>query len=69
MPRWFTSSYSENGGGLHPTEAGEAARVRLRELVTDVRAVVHEGVSGEAYVAALKVLRRMAANIEETGTS
>ncbi|MEV6203267.1 MarR family winged helix-turn-helix transcriptional regulator [Streptomyces sp. NPDC051771] len=47
---------------LHLTEAGEAARVRLRELATGLRAVVHEGVSDEEYVAALKVLRRMAAN-------
>ncbi len=49
-------------GRLHLTEAGEAARVRLRELATGLRAVVHEGVSDEEYVAALKVLRRMAAN-------
>ncbi|NML52010.1 MarR family transcriptional regulator [Streptomyces sp. R302] len=47
---------------LHLTDAGEAARVRLRELATGLRAVVHEGVSDEEYVAALKVLRRMAAN-------
>ncbi|MFD6247938.1 MarR family transcriptional regulator [Streptomyces roseolus] len=49
-------------GSVHLTEAGEAARVRLRALATDLRAVVHEGVSDEEYVAALKVLRRMAAN-------
>jgi len=49
---------------LHLTDAGEAARVRLRELATGVRAVVHEGVSDEEYVAALKVLRRMVANVE-----
>ncbi|NEB39240.1 MarR family winged helix-turn-helix transcriptional regulator [Streptomyces sp. SID14515] len=52
------------GQRLHLTDAGEAARVRLRELATEVRAVVHEGISDEEYVAALKVLRRMAANIE-----
>ncbi|MFJ6050482.1 MarR family winged helix-turn-helix transcriptional regulator [Streptomyces sp. NPDC092307] len=49
---------------LHLTEAGEAARVRLRQLVTEQRAVVHQGISDEEYVAALKVLRRMVANIE-----
>jgi DNA-binding MarR family transcriptional regulator len=49
---------------LRPTEAGEAAQVRLRELATELRAVVHEGVSDEEYVAALKVLRRMIANVE-----
>ncbi|MEU3057431.1 MarR family winged helix-turn-helix transcriptional regulator [Streptomyces griseus] len=52
------------GQRLHLTDAGEAARVRVRELATEVRAVVHEGVSDEEYVAALKVLRRMAANAE-----
>lgn len=49
---------------LHLTDAGEAARVRLRELATGLRAVIHEGVSDEEYVAALKVLRRMVANVE-----
>ncbi|MFE7552153.1 MarR family winged helix-turn-helix transcriptional regulator [Streptomyces gardneri] len=49
---------------LHLTEPGEAARVRLRSLVTELRAEVHEGISDEEYVAALKVLRRMVANIE-----
>ncbi|MFC9035093.1 MarR family winged helix-turn-helix transcriptional regulator [Streptomyces arboris] len=52
------------GQRLWLTEAGEAARARLRELATEVRAVVHEGISDEEYVAALKVLRRMVANVE-----
>ncbi|MEV7446497.1 MarR family winged helix-turn-helix transcriptional regulator [Streptomyces sp. NPDC091204] len=52
------------GQRLRLTDAGEAARVRLRALVTEVRAVVHQGVSDEEYVAALKVLRRMVANVE-----
>ncbi|MGW5861840.1 MarR family winged helix-turn-helix transcriptional regulator [Streptomyces sp. NPDC055239] len=50
---------------LHLTDAGEAARVRLRELVTELRAVVHKGISDEEYVAALTVLRRMVANVED----
>ena len=54
---------------LHLTDAGEDARVRLRELVTDLRAVVHKGISEEEYVAALKVLRRMIANVESHGGS
>ncbi|WP_405799409.1 MarR family winged helix-turn-helix transcriptional regulator [Streptomyces sp. NBC_01506] len=54
---------------LHLTDAGEAARVRLRELVTELRAVVHAGISDEEYVAALKVLRRMVANVEDAGNS
>nr|WP_314618058.1 MarR family winged helix-turn-helix transcriptional regulator [Streptomyces sp. DSM 40976] len=52
---------------LHLTDAGEAARVRLRDLVTDLRAEVHAGISDEEYVAALKVLRRMVANVEGDG--
>ncbi|MEU7725536.1 MarR family winged helix-turn-helix transcriptional regulator [Streptomyces sp. NPDC040724] len=52
------------GQRLHLTDAGEAARVRLRGLVTEVRAVVHQGISDEEYVAALKVLRTMVANVE-----
>ncbi|WP_418955258.1 MarR family winged helix-turn-helix transcriptional regulator [Streptomyces tritici] len=45
------------------TDAGEAGRVRIRELASEVRAVVHQGISDEEYVAALKVLRRMLANV------
>ncbi|MFI6649994.1 MarR family winged helix-turn-helix transcriptional regulator [Streptomyces sp. NPDC050529] len=46
------------------TDAGEAARVQVRDLVTGLRAVVHDGISDEEYVATLKVLRRMVANVE-----
>ncbi|MEU3479391.1 MarR family winged helix-turn-helix transcriptional regulator [Streptomyces sp. NPDC033754] len=52
---------------LHLTDAGEAARVRLRDLVTELRAEVHAGISDEEYVAALKVLRRMVANVGGDG--
>lgn len=55
---------ADAGQLLRLTDAGEAARVRLRELVTELRAVVHEGISDEEYVAALRVLRRMVANVE-----
>ncbi|MFF8837973.1 MarR family winged helix-turn-helix transcriptional regulator [Streptomyces sp. NPDC015130] len=55
---------TDDSRALHLTEAGEAARVRLRSLVTDLRTEVHEGISDEEYVAALKVLRRMVANVE-----
>ncbi|MFD7032411.1 MarR family winged helix-turn-helix transcriptional regulator [Streptomyces sp. NPDC059917] len=55
---------ADAGGYVHLTEGGEAARARLRAMVTELRAVVHEGVSDEEYVAALKVLRRMVANVE-----
>ncbi|WP_441248270.1 MarR family winged helix-turn-helix transcriptional regulator [Kitasatospora sp. McL0602] len=52
---------------LYLTDAGEAARTRLRELVTDLRAVVHDGISDDDYAATLKVLRRMISNIEAAG--
>ncbi|WP_405420181.1 MarR family winged helix-turn-helix transcriptional regulator [Streptomyces erythrochromogenes] len=52
---------------LHLTDTGEAARIRLRALVSEVRAEVHAGVTDEEYVAALKVLRTMVANVEGSG--
>lgn len=55
---------TDDGQRLHLTEAGEAARVRLRGVMTELRAVVHEGISDEEYVAALKVLRAMVANVQ-----
>ncbi|GGV71438.1 hypothetical protein GCM10010277_83330 [Streptomyces longisporoflavus] len=59
----------DDGQRLHLTDAGEAARARLRELATEVRAEVHKGISDEEYVAALKVLRTMVANVEGNGAS
>ncbi|WP_434599651.1 MarR family winged helix-turn-helix transcriptional regulator [Streptomyces sp. A5-4] len=50
---------------LRLTDTGEAARVRLRELATGLRAEVHRGISDEEYVAALKVLRTMLTNVGE----
>lgn len=58
----------DEGQGLHLTEAGEAARVRLRALATEVRAEVHRGIGDEEYVAALQVLRKMIANVEGEGS-
>ncbi|MFB4425429.1 MarR family winged helix-turn-helix transcriptional regulator [Streptomyces sp. QL37] len=54
----------EDGQRLGLTDEGEAARLRLRELVTGLRAEVHRGISDAEYVAALKVLRTMVTNIE-----
>ncbi|EFL28269.1 conserved hypothetical protein [Streptomyces himastatinicus ATCC 53653] len=56
--------HADAGDRLHLTDAGEAARVTLRALVTELRAAVHEGVGDEEYVAALKVLRTMVANVQ-----
>ncbi|MGW7094460.1 MarR family winged helix-turn-helix transcriptional regulator [Streptomyces sp. NPDC054874] len=58
---------TDDGRRLHLTDTGEAARVRLRELATEVRAEVHQGISDEEYVAALQVLRKMVANVEGDG--
>ncbi|MFF8380637.1 MarR family transcriptional regulator [Streptomyces sp. NPDC015661] len=58
----------DDGQRLHLTDAGEGARARIREPATEARAVVHRGISDEEYVAALKVLRRMVANVERDGT-
>ncbi|RST12696.1 MarR family transcriptional regulator [Streptomyces sp. WAC05374] len=48
---------------LHLTEEGRAAKARIKELVTRIRAEIHDGIGDDEYVAALKVLRRMAANV------
>ncbi|WP_411070092.1 MarR family winged helix-turn-helix transcriptional regulator [Streptomyces sp. cmx-4-25] len=60
---------TDAAGNLHLTETGEAARSRLRELATELRAEVHRGIDDEEYVAALKVLRTMIANVEGAGES
>lgn len=36
---------------------------RIKELVTALRAEIHEGITDEEWVAALKVLRRMKENL------
>ncbi|GGS64358.1 MULTISPECIES: MarR family winged helix-turn-helix transcriptional regulator [Streptomyces] len=63
---WLRIDADQN---LDLTDAGEAARVRLRGLATELRAEVHKGISDEEYVAALKVLRTMIANVEGDGSS
>ncbi|MGX2997624.1 MarR family winged helix-turn-helix transcriptional regulator [Streptomyces sp. JNUCC 64] len=58
---------TDAGDRLHLTDEGGAARARLRELVTGLRAEVHDGIDDGEYVAALKVLRRMLSNVEGAG--
>ncbi|WP_336320873.1 MarR family winged helix-turn-helix transcriptional regulator [Streptomyces lavendofoliae] len=48
---------------LHLTDEGRAAKARVKELVTGIRARIHAGITDDEYVAALKVLRRMADNV------
>ncbi|MFI5802131.1 MarR family winged helix-turn-helix transcriptional regulator [Streptomyces sp. NPDC051561] len=54
---------------LSLTEAGREGRARVKELVTGLRVRVHDGVSDEEYVAALKVMRRMIRNVEAVGAA
>ncbi|WP_424216503.1 MarR family transcriptional regulator (plasmid) [Streptomyces sp. BI20] len=61
---WLTADAT---GRLDLTPPGEAARIRLRALVTEARAVVHDGIDDAEYAVALRVLRRMIANVEGTG--
>ncbi|MGP4004248.1 MarR family winged helix-turn-helix transcriptional regulator [Streptomyces sp. 8N706] len=47
---------------LYLTDAGRAAKTRIKQLVAELRAEIHDGITDEEYVAALKVLRRMVHN-------
>ncbi|MDO3686209.1 MarR family winged helix-turn-helix transcriptional regulator [Micromonospora sp. C28ISP2-4] len=49
-------------GRLRITEAGEAARVRLKQHAPAIRGRIHEGVDDADYVTTLKVLRQMIRN-------
>ncbi|MFF1874879.1 MarR family winged helix-turn-helix transcriptional regulator [Kitasatospora herbaricolor] len=50
-------------GRLTLTEAGHAGRAELLAIAPGVRDRIHEGIPDEEYVLALKVLRRMIANV------
>ena len=43
------------------------AKARIQQLVTGLRAEIHDGIPDEDYVTALKVLRRMTDNIGQAG--
>ncbi|MFJ4714326.1 MarR family winged helix-turn-helix transcriptional regulator [Streptomyces sp. NPDC088785] len=60
---------NDAGQNLRITDAGENARARLRGLVTALRAEVHKDISDQEYVAALKVLRTMLANVQGAESS
>ncbi len=49
-------------GRLRLTDAGRAAKARIKERVVGIRAEMHDGITDEEYVAVLKVLRRMIRN-------
>jgi DNA-binding MarR family transcriptional regulator len=58
---------ADAAGRLHLTGAGRDAQHRIRELVAGLRAQIHEGIPDDEYVVALKVMRRMIANVEAAG--
>ncbi|GAA2716224.1 MarR family winged helix-turn-helix transcriptional regulator [Actinoplanes palleronii] len=54
---------ADETGRLHLTDDGRAAQRRITQLVTELRAQIHDGIPDEEYVVALKVMRRMIKNI------
>ncbi|MFH8570151.1 MarR family winged helix-turn-helix transcriptional regulator [Streptomyces sp. NPDC017993] len=52
---------------LSLTDSGRTAKARIKQLVIDLRAEIHEGITDEDYVTALKVLRRMTDNVARQG--
>ncbi|MFI6079984.1 MarR family winged helix-turn-helix transcriptional regulator [Streptomyces sp. NPDC051217] len=57
---WITTGAD---GRLSLTGAGEAGRARIKELVLELRAQIHDGIDDAEYVRALGVLRRMISNV------
>lgn len=55
-------------GRLTLTGSGHAGRARVAERAESVRAHLHQGVTDEEYVTAVKVLRRITANAGGTDT-
>ncbi|MGK5640398.1 MarR family winged helix-turn-helix transcriptional regulator [Streptomyces sp. URMC 126] len=63
---WLTAGGEGDGGGqgaLRLTDAGRAAKARTKELVDRMRTEIHEGITDEEYVGALRMLRRMIDNV------
>ncbi|WP_171164456.1 MarR family winged helix-turn-helix transcriptional regulator [Streptomyces sp. I05A-00742] len=58
---------ADGQGSLLLTDAGREAKARTKKLVDRMRAEIHEGITDEEYVAALRVLRRMISNVEAAG--
>jgi hypothetical protein len=53
----------DGDGRWQITEAGEAARLEMKKAAPAIRARIHEGIDDADYVAALKVLGRLIANV------
>ncbi|MEV4628172.1 MarR family winged helix-turn-helix transcriptional regulator [Micromonospora sp. NPDC049523] len=62
---WLTRDHQ---GRLWITEAGEAARVDLKKHALAIRDRIHQGIADADYVAALKVLRQLIRNTDDTAS-
>ena len=51
-----------DGDRLNITEAGEALRLEIKAATPEIRALIHDGVHDDDYVAALRVLQRLIDN-------
>ncbi|MFF4404476.1 MarR family winged helix-turn-helix transcriptional regulator [Streptomyces sp. NPDC001262] len=54
---------ADGAGRLTLTAAGTEARARVKELMSQARSEVHDGITDEEYAAVLTVLRRMIRNV------
>jgi hypothetical protein len=52
----------DENGRLQITEAGETARLSLKQHAPAIRALIHKGIDDADYVTALKVLRQLILN-------
>ncbi|MEU4564596.1 MarR family winged helix-turn-helix transcriptional regulator [Actinoplanes sp. NPDC023936] len=60
---WLTR---DDAGRLWITDAGEDARVRLKQHAPAIRARIHENIDDADYVTTLKVLLQMISNTDES---
>ncbi|WP_414167908.1 MarR family winged helix-turn-helix transcriptional regulator [Streptoverticillium reticulum] len=54
---------ADGAGRLTLTAAGTEARARVKELMSQARSEVHDGITDEEYAAVLTVLQRMIRNV------
>ncbi|MDG4858919.1 MarR family winged helix-turn-helix transcriptional regulator [Streptomyces sp. T-3] len=57
----------DDDGRLWITEAGEAARQRVKAAVPRIRAAIHRGIDDADYATTVRVLRTMLANVRAEG--
>ncbi|RNG16647.1 MarR family winged helix-turn-helix transcriptional regulator [Streptomyces botrytidirepellens] len=62
---WLTADDADR---LTLTDAGRDAKVRIKDLVAELRSEIHEGITDEEYAAALTILQRMIRNVGGTAT-